>query len=90
MKKNASLFLTMKEGEGGASFSFLTLSVWGSSGNCLSALKKFSARKGVNNYEEKWKVVASKETTLTVQVLFPIYCNPSCKGLLSPQAFLSE
>ena len=32
-----------------------------------SALKKFSARKGVNNYEEKWKVVVSKETTLTVQ-----------------------
>ena len=37
----------------------------------------------VNNYKEKWKVVASKETSLTVQILFPIYCNPSCKGLIS-------
>ena len=45
----------------------------GGRGNFLTALKKFSARKGVNNYKEKWKVVASKETTLTVQVLFPIY-----------------
>ena len=69
----------------------------GGRGNFLSALKKFSARKGVNNYsneynmyillrdnyKEKRKVVASKETTLTVQVLFPIYCNSSCKGLIS-------
>ena len=55
----------------------------GSRGHFLSALKKFSARKGVNNYKEKWKVVASKETSLTVQILFPIYCNPSCKGLIS-------
>ena len=48
---------------GGASFSLLTLSVWrrGSRGNFLSALKKFSARKGVNNYKENWKVVASKK-----------------------------
>ena len=75
----------MKEGRG-ASFSLLTLSVWeggGGRGNFLSALKKFSARKGVNNYKEKLKVVASKETTLTVQVLFPIYCNPRCKGRIS-------
>ena len=28
----------------------------GSRGHFLSALKKFSARKGVNNYKEKWKV----------------------------------
>ena len=52
----------------------------GGQGKFLTALKKFSARKGVNNYKEKRKVVASKET---VQVLFPIYCNPSCKGLIS-------
>ena len=48
------LFLTMKEGGGGgggASFSLLTISVWGGRGNFLSALKKFSARKGVNNYK---------------------------------------
>ena len=71
---------------GGASFSLLALSVGGGGGgrgNFLTALKKFSARKGVKNYKEKWKVVASKETTLTVQVLFPIYCNSSCKGLIS-------
>ena len=55
----------------------------GSRGHFLSALKKCSARKGVNNYKEKWKVVASKETSLTVQILFLIYCNPSCKGLIS-------
>ena len=55
----------------------------GSRGHFLSALKNFLARKGVNNYKEKWKVVASKETSLTVQILFPIYCNPSCKGLIS-------
>ena len=60
----------MKEGER-ASFSLLTLSVWGSRGHFLSALKKFSARKGVNNYKDKWKVVASKETSLTVQFFFP-------------------
>ena len=75
----------MKEGEGG--FFFFTdpkcIGGGGGRGNFLTALKKFSARKGVNNYKEKWKVVASKETTLTVQVLFPIYCNPSCKGLIS-------
>ena len=49
-EKNASLFLTKKEG--GASFSLLTRSVWGGGrGNFLSALKKVSARKGVNNYK---------------------------------------
>ena len=37
----------------------------GEQGKFLSGLKKFSDRKGVNNYKEKWKVVASKETTLT-------------------------
>ena len=60
-EKNASLFLTMKGGGGGGgggegAFSLLTLSVWwggggGGSGKFLSALKKFSARKGVNNYK---------------------------------------
>ena len=42
----------------------------GGRGNFLTALKKLSAREGVNNYKEKWKVVASKATTLTVQDLF--------------------
>ena len=47
----------------------------GEQGNFLSAFKKFLGRKGVNNYKEKWKVVASKETTLTVQVLSPIFLS---------------
>ena len=33
----------------------------GGRGNFLSALKKFSARKGVTNYKEKWKIVAKKD-----------------------------
>ena len=37
----------------------------GGRGHFQSALKKFSARKGVNNIKEKWKVVASKETSLS-------------------------
>ena len=55
----------------------------GGQGKFSDNFEEIFSSQGVNNYKEKWKVVASKETTLTVQVLFPIYCNPSCKGLIS-------
>ena len=43
--KNASLFLTMKEG-GGASFSFLTLSVWGEQGKLSVSFEEIFSSQG--------------------------------------------